>query len=181
MGTPSEFEREKLFSGILYTNERKRDLALSKLVGSFGKIDFISREFSFSSFSDYYGYEMDGEVMRTFVSFENPVDPSEIAKIKLATNEIEAVFSVDGKRCVNIDPGLINRGALLLPTTKPAGHRIALSCGIYIEMTLFWSRGRWNTFPWTYRDFASEGVQLEMKKIRDIYIKARRNSMRKEN
>ncbi len=180
MGLPAEFEPEKLFSGILYTDNEMREHAVSRLSELYGRIDYVSREFSFSEFSDYYSYEMTGEVKRVFVSFENHVDPSKISKIKLETNDIEADLSPDGKRQVNIDPGLITRGALLLPTTKPAGHRIALHDGIYIEMTLFWSRGKWNVFPWTYRDFASSEVQTEMKKIRDIYIKTRRKLLRGE-
>ena len=181
MGTAHEFEREKLFCGVLYTDENDYVRACERLRERFGAIDLESDPLSFSAFSDYYGYEMTGEVYRRFVSFEVFAAPDTIADIKTWTNEVEADMSVDGKRRVNLDPGLIGHGRLLLPTTKPAGHRIALRDGIYIEMTLFYSRGGWHEFPWTYRDFKSEEVQGIMTQIRKKYIKTRRETMKNKN
>ena len=178
MGSPHVFEPEKLFCGILYTNAAGYSRACERLRESYGEMDYESPELSFSSFSDYYGYEMEGEVYRRFVSFERFVPPDTIAEIKLHTNDIEAEMSQGGCRTVNLDPGLIGHGRLLLPTTKPAGHRIALCDGIYIEMTLFYSRGEWHEFPWTYRDFKSAEVKTIMTRIRRSYIKARREMLR---
>ncbi len=178
MGTAHGFEPEKLFCGLLYTDRDAYERAKTRLTEEYGEIDGESPELSFSRWSDYYGYEMEGEVYRRFVSFSRFVLPDTIADIKIRTNEIEAEMSVDGKRTVNLDPGLIGHGRLLLPTTKPAGHRIALYNGIYIEMTLFYSRGEWHTFPWTYRDFASEEVMAVMTGFRKSYIKARRQMLR---
>ena len=178
MGLPHEFEKEKLFCGLLYTDEDDYIRAHERLREKFGDIDIESEPLSFSAFSDYYGYEMTGEVFRRFVSFSDFVAPDTIADIKLWTNDVEAEMSVDGKRRVNLDPGLIGHGRLLLPTTKPAGHRIALRDGIYIEMTLFFSRGGWHDFPWTYRDFKSKAVQDIMMRVRREYIKTRREGLR---
>lgn len=178
MGLPHEFEPEKLFCGVLYTDEDAYCRAKARLVSEYGDVDLESEAMSFSAFSDYYGYEMTGEVKRRFLSFAELVPPDKIADIKLKTNMFEAEMSVDGKRTVNLDPGLIGHGRLLLPTTKPAGHRIALRDGIYIEMTLFYSRGRWHGFPWTYRDFNSDEVQAVMTRIRRIYIQKRRTMLK---
>lgn len=179
MGTAHEFEREKLFCGALYTDEGDYERARSRLCERFGTIDIESEPMSFSAFSDYYSYEMTGEVKRRFFSFEEHIAPDTIADVKTWTNAIEAEMSEDGKRRVNLDPGLIGHGRLLLPTTKPAGHRIALRDGIYIEMTLFYSRGEWHDFPWTYRDFKSEQVKSIMTRIRRAYIEKRRDEMKK--
>lgn len=178
MGTPHAFEPEKLFCGLLYTDADAYVRAKERLISAFGPVDLESEEMSFSAFSDYYSYEMTGEVKRRFLSFEKLVPPDTIAEIKERTNAIEAEMSEGGGRTVNLDPGLIGHGRLLLPTTKPAGHRIALRDGIYIEMTLFYSRGGWHAFPWTYRDFASERVMAIMSKIRASYIKERRAMMK---
>ncbi len=178
MGKAHGFEPEKLFCGILYTDASAYERAKAELSELYGEADGESEELSFSGWSDYYSYEMDGEVYRRFISFKNFVPPDTIADIKIRTNTLEEQMSVGGKRTVNIDPGLIGHGRLLLPTTKPAGHRIALRDGIYIEMTLFYSRGEWHTFPWTYRDFASADVQAIMTKFRKSYIKARREMLR---
>lgn len=180
MGLPHEFEPEKMFCGLLYTDSDAYERAKARLVSEYGKIDFESEELSFSKFSDYYGYEMTGPVYRRFLSFARFVPPDTIADIKLRTNEIEAEMSARGKRTVNLDPGLIGHGRLLLSTTKPAGHRIALRDGIYIEMTLFYSRGQWHGFPWTYRDFNSDEVKAIMTEIRRGYIRDRREMLRRE-
>lgn len=178
MGSPREFEPEKLFCGLLYTDAESFSRACERLRDAYGDIDYESPELSFSAFSNYYGYEMAGEVYRRFVSFERFVPPDRIAEIKLHTNDIEDEMSDGGCRTVNLDPGLIGHGRLLLPTTKPAGHRIALHDGIYIEMTLFYSRGEWHDFPWTYRDFGSPEVKAIMTRIRSSYIKTRRGMLR---
>ena len=181
MGLPHSFETEKLFCGVLYTDESAYERAKSRLIESYGEIDLESDAMSFSAFSDYYGYEMEGEVYRRFVSFQRFAAPDTIADIKLHTNDIEADMANDGCRTVNLDPGLIGHGRLLLPTTKPAGHRIALRDGIYIEMTLFFSRGEWHEFPWTYRDFKSDSIKAIMTKIRQSYIKERREMMKERD
>lgn len=178
MGLPEAFEPEKLFCGVLYTDDATYERARARLAERFGEIDLESEPMSFSVFSDYYSYEMDGEVKRRFLSFRHLVRPDTIADIKLWTNDVEAEMSVEGKRTVNLDPGLIGHGRLLLLTTKPAGHRIALHDGIYIEMTLFYSRGEWHEFPWTYRDFRSDAVKAIMTRIRKNYITERREMLK---
>lgn len=175
MGLVSEFEREKLFSGILYNDTAMLDAAVERLSAHYGKIDYVSSEFVFSELSNYYADELSGTVYRRFVSFEKLILPDTIAKVKQQTNEIERELSVDGRRRVNLDPGLIGRGALLLPTTKYAPHRIAMHDGIYVELTLFYCGGDYDDFPWTYRDFKCREVKDTMLAIRKNYIKARRS------
>lgn len=174
MGKTSEFEREKLFCGILYNDTAMLDEAMTRLCGRYGKIDYTSPEFVFSELSSYYADELPGEVYRRFVSFGELISPDMIAQVKLQTNAIEEEMSYHGRRRVNLDPGLIGRGNLLLPTTKYAPHRIAMHDGIYVELTLFYSGGGYIDFPWTYRDFKSDDVKREMESIRKIYIKQRR-------
>lgn len=180
MGTVSEFEREKLFCGILYNDTAMLDEAVAHLTARYGKIDYVSPDFLFSELSQYYADELPGEVYRRFVSFEKLILPDTISKVKQETNEIERLLSVDGKRRVNIDPGLIGRGNLILPTTKYAPHRIAVHDGIYVELTLFYSGGGYVDFPWTYRDYKSDDVKAVMKSIRNIYIKQRRELLPNE-
>ncbi len=175
MGRVSEFEREKLFCGILYNDTAMLDSAVASLAAHYGTIDYVSPEFVFSELSSYYEDELPGTVYRRFVSFEKLILPDMIAKVKQQTNEIEQKLSCGGSRRVNLDPGLIGRGALLLPTTKYAPHRIAMHDGIYVELTLFYCGGDYDDFPWTYRDFKCREVKDTMLAIRKNYIKARRS------
>ena len=182
MGQVFEFEKEKLIVGVIYNDAEIYDRALAMLKEAFGEIDGESERFSFSKeFSDYYDEELGGEGKRVIFSFRDTVDPSRQAEIKKATNEMERILSDgDGKRLINLDPGFINHGRLMLATTKKAGFRIPLEDGIYTEMTLFWAKGEWHKLPWSYRDYQSEKVQKFLTETRKRYLDERREKLREE-
>ena len=177
MGEIKEFEKEKLIMGIIYHDEEIYEKVMKILEEKFGRTDDRCEEFSFSKeFSTYYDGELGGEGRRIILSFENTVDPALQSEIKQYTNSIEARFSdADGNRKINLDPGFMNHGRLMLPTTKPTGFRIPLSNGINTELTLFFARGSWHKFPWTYRDYQSERVQQFLLRVRKKYLQQRKD------
>lgn len=180
MGAVYEFEKEKLIIGVIYHEKAILDRAMQILTSEFGEIEAVSEEFSFSKeFSTYYDGEIGGEGLRRIYSFKTLVDPERQADIKIRTNEIEAQLSLEGKRQINLDPGFINHGRLMLATTKETGFRVPLKEGIYTELTLFWARGGWQKFPWTYRDYQSERVQKFITEVRASYLAERRKSIGK--
>lgn len=180
MGAVFDFEKEKLIVGVIYHEKEILDRVMDILTAEFGEIDAVSEEFSFSEeFSTYYDEEIGGEGFRRIYSFKELVDPARQADIKLRTNEIEAEFSIDGKRKINLDPGFINHGRLMLATTKETGFRVPLKDGIYTELTLFWARGGWQKFPWSYRDYQSERVQKFITEVRKSYLAERRKNITK--
>ena len=180
MGALTQIEPEKLIVGVIYHDKEIYERALEILTDKFGPVDAVSEEFSFSKeFSTYYDEEIGGEGRRLILSFRDTVDASLQAEIKTFTNSVEAEFSVNGNRKINLDPGFINHGRLMLATTKPAGFRIPLSDGIYTELTLFFARGGWHEFPWTYRDYRSERVQSFITEVRKNYLSARREMLKK--
>lgn len=175
MGAVYDFEEEKLIIGVIYHDPDVLEQAMAILTDEFGETDGMCEEFSFSEdFSTYYDNELGGEGLRRIYSFKNTVDPSRQAQIKQRTNEIELQFSRDGNRLINLDPGFINHGRLMLATTKNAGFRIPLSNGIYTELTLFYARGEWHKFPWSYRDYQSKRVQDFLTEVRHKYLLERR-------
>ena len=180
MGQIYEFEKEKLIVGVIYNDMQIYDKAIKKLTEEFGEIDGESDRFSFShEFSDYYDGELGGEGMRVILSFKEPVDASRQAEIKIFTNKIEEELSRDGNRLINLDPGFISHGRLMLATTKKTGFRIPLADGIYTELTLFWAKGGWHKLPWTYRDYQSETVQKFITRVRKVYLGQRKQAMEK--
>ena len=180
MGAVYDFEREKLIIGIIYHEPEVLETALSILTAEFGEVEAVSEEFSFSKeFSTYYDEEIGGEGLRRIYSFKELVDPSRQAEIKTRTNEIEAELSDGSNRKINLDPGFINHGRLLLATTKETGFRIPLKDGIYTELTLFWARGGWQKLPWTYRDYQSERVQKFITEVRRTYLAQRKEILGK--
>ena len=178
MGAIYEFEKEKLIVGVIYSDKEIFDKAMKMLTDAFGETDGMCEEFSFSEeFSNYYDDELGGEGLRRIYSFKKTVDASRQAEIKEMTNEFERILSVDGKRKINLDPGFINHGRLMLATTKKAGFRIPLGRGIYTELTLFWARGGWQKLPWTYRDYQSERVQKFITAVRKKYLAERKEKI----
>ena len=176
MGKAEGFEKEKLIMGIIFPTDELYEKILAILRERFGEIDFMTEEFSFSEeFSNYYDEEIGGEARRRILSFERLVDPSEQAMIKTYTNEVEAIFSVGGNRKINLDPGFLSHGRLMLATTKKTGFRIPLSDGIYTELTLYYARGAWQKLPWTYRDYQSERVQAFLTTVRKKYLEQRKS------
>ena len=178
MGQVYDFEKEKLIVGVIYNDEQIYDRAINMLKDAFGEIDGESERFSFSrEFSNYYDNEIGGEGQRVILSFADPVDPARQAEIKKATNEMEHILSDEnGNRLINLDPGFINHGRLMLATTKKAGFRIPLEDGIYTELTLVWAKGAWHKLPWSYRDYQSERVQKFITEVRRTYLAKRREN-----
>ena len=177
MGAALDFEKEKLIIGFIYSTDENYERALKIMTDKFGPVDFETEEFSFTNeFSDYYDDELGGEARRKILSFERLVDPTLQADIKTFTNSVEADFSIDGKRKINLDPGFLSHGRLLLATTKKTGFRIPLKDGIYTEMTLYYARGEWQKLPWTYRDYQSERVQKFITEVRHNYLLERRRT-----
>jgi hypothetical protein len=176
MGAIHEFEPEKLIIGVIYNDNEVFDAAMAMIFERFGESDGVCEVFSFSDkFSYYYDSELGGKGISRIYSFEKLVDPSLQAEIKEFTNDVEKMFSDHlGNRKINLDPGFINHGRLMLATTKETGFRIPLERGIYTELTLFWARGAWQKFPWSYRDYQSERVQSFLTKVRKKYLAQRK-------
>ncbi len=161
MGKNKEFGREILVMGLLSVLESQddADALRSILEQRFGPIRMQTPR-QFFQWTDYYNSEMGQPIWRSYIEFETLVDPSLLADIKLATNEIEERFAVDGRRRVNLDPGLLAPGRFVLATTKDRAHRLALKDGIYAELTLIYEKKAFHALPWTYPDWASEPVRL---------------------
>lgn len=60
---------------------------------------------------------------------------------------------------MNLDPGLLSLTSLVLATAKGRAHRIALSDGIWADLTLIWSKGAFVPLEWTYADYRDEEVR----------------------
>ncbi len=158
-----------LFSGILYRTGMDEDDISARLEKDFGKILLKSTLFRFTE-TDYYSREMGPELARRWVAFNHLIDMDEIAGMKLLSNSIELQYSSqEGKRSLNIDPGYLNEGKVVLATTKNNQHRIYIKDGIYAEVTLRYRGGRYNPWEWTFRDYRGEEAALFFFELRKIY------------
>ena len=115
-------------------------------------MDFLSMSGAFNC-TAYYNDEMGREIRRQTAAFVNLVAPESLPDIKLRTNEIETNLLRDGKRQVNIDPGLLSAERFVLATGKNFTHRVYLRDGIYADLTLVYQKGAFRPLPWTYPDY----------------------------
>jgi hypothetical protein len=148
------------------------DAAENNLEKEFGPINLASEVFPFNT-TDHYAKEMGSDIKRKFVSFERLIEPDGLAAIKVATNRMEEAFGVaypSVSRPINLDPGYIGGGKLVLATTKDYAHRIYLGEGIYAEVTLRYMGGRFVPLPWTYPDYKTIECHAFLGRVRGRYL-----------
>jgi hypothetical protein len=125
----------------------------------------------------YYRQEMGDGVRKWMVAATTPQDPGDLAGWKLDCGERESQFARLGPgpepRPLNLDPGYISQGKLVLATVKDRDHRIYLRDGIFAEVTLRYLRSGWTDNRWTYRDYRRE----ETKRFADVCRKRLRQHL----
>ncbi len=169
MSHPSEPDPVKLIASLFSPEKEMLDRAAADMEVLFGPVDWRSPELYFDR-TRYYEREMGWPLHRCFVSFERLVPADRLAEIKLETNRVEERYLEDGRRRVNIDPGLISAERLVLATGKNYVHRIYLSKGIYADLTLLYKRKCFRSLPWTYPDYGSPETVAAFNGIRERYM-----------
>lgn len=167
MGQINAFEPVKILIGVIYHNETIYESAYQMLTIQFGAIDFVSSPLKFQH-THYYEQEMGSALLKRFLTLKNKIPPDTAYRLKTETNQIENTFSVNNKRQINIDPGMITLHNVILLSTKNFSHRIPLSTGIYAETTLIYNKNKKNYLglPWTYPDFLTPEYQTIFNEIR---------------
>jgi hypothetical protein len=107
--------------------------------------------------TNYYQATMGTDLKKTFFAFQALIDPGELPRWKAQTNDWEMVYQQQANRSerrpLNLDPGYLTEAKVVLASTKDRDHRIYLSDGIFAENTLYFTKGAWQTRPWTYPDY----------------------------
>jgi hypothetical protein len=109
------------------------------------------------------------------ISFKHLGSQSFLADAKKITNDLEAEFSIDGNRKVNLDVGFIHHTQFVLASTKHWGNRIYLRNGIYSEITLMYMFGKWQHHDYSYENFKDKEYKDVLEKIRSNYMIKRRH------
>ncbi len=165
---PAEPEPVKFFCGILYVQEDFLEAAKNRLIKNYGPIDFQSEAFPFDV-THYYVPEMGSPIFRVFVSFENWIHPKDLARIKIETNAIEENLAASGKRPINLDPGYMDVGKVVLASAKYNIQKIYLDFGIYADLTLYYEKGHFYSYPWSFPDFKTNRYERPFLLIRERF------------
>lgn len=168
MSQPQTTKPAKLIIGVFTNTTDIIAPAANLFIEAFGAIDMISPWFPFTD-TTYYEKEMGSGLFRRMMSFRSLIDPCLLSTIKHKTNDIEASFSTRGKRRINIDPGYLTHERFVLATGKNYTHRIYIGNGIFADLTLVYQKGRFQTLPWTYPDYAKENIRSFLMRVRNKY------------
>lgn len=170
MEIKKEYQKVKLFCGILYRDEDIISQVIEKLTKKIGEIDITAGPFPFT-FTDYYCKEMGDNLKKRFVSFSELVSPENLYRWKHITNNIEAEFYKDEKfpRGVNLDPGYLNLSHVVLFSAKDFYHRVYIGNSIFAEVTLYFQNNRYMFLPWTYPDHKTSEYIMFFTDLRNRY------------
>lgn len=151
--------RVMLVVGILAASVREVESVRPRLLEKFGPEELALGPFPFV-WTNYYREELGENPVRAFLAFETLLDRETVPDIKLWTNALEEEIAEErgtpGKRPVNLDPGYMTLGQFFLATTKDQRQRVYVRNGIFVEPTLYFEKGHFHHFDWTYRDYQSE-------------------------
>ena len=166
-----------LFMAVFSSDSSAFDWVRKRAENQWGTLKLESEPFPFETFTDYYAASMGPVLPKRLWAFENLIPPDMLPNIKCLTNDWEAEFkslsASSAERPLNIDPGYIDLGKLILASTKDHAHRIYLSEGIFAETTLMYTQKQWKPLPWTYPDYQSAGYQKFLTQCRE-YLKSKR-------
>jgi hypothetical protein len=146
------------------------DWGLERVMDSFGPVAQRSEVFEFRQ-TRYYENSMGPGLRKVFWTFQRLVDPGCLPELKLRANAWERQYAALARhpepRPLNLDPGYLCLGKLILASTKDFAHRIYLDKGIYAETTLFYRHGRWEHHQWTFPDYRRADFQQFFSQARD--------------
>jgi len=163
-------EPVKLVVAVLCSNPDALAKSCEGLRSRRGDIDHQGAARPFN-LTDYYEKEMGTELGRSILSFDRLASPDELVDFKHECVELEhSLAESSGQRAVNLDPGYLDHGKLVLASLKAAGQKIYLARGVYADLVGRYGRGRYRPFEWTFPDFSAGLYDEELAAIRERYL-----------
>jgi len=160
---------------ILAGSEEGRNRVLKVVTQTMGEPVLTSREFPFD-LSGYYREEMGEILTRVWFAFANLRDPAWLVQWKLSCYRLELDFSLEGgSRSVNLDPGYLDFGKLVLASFKEAPDKIYMGKGVWAHTCLRYGHGSFTAPDHSFPDFADGRFDGFMKGARNLYRKLLRN------
>lgn len=174
MGIAKEPSPIKMFVAVTYNCQADINRIQAIVDSKFGPREKTLGPIPFN-WTEYYSDEMGADLLKTYIVYSTLENRDLLPDLKNFTNDLESQFAVNGKRCVNIDPGYLAKDKLVLATTKDFYHRLYLGKGIYGEVTLHYRKGQYRYFSWTYPDFKEPDLQKFLELPRASLVKCLRD------
>jgi hypothetical protein len=141
------------FLSILYLEK----IDIAPIVDEFKAISgqLVHFTHSFFPMKDFYSREM-GEkdsLRRLIILGQNKMAKDRLVELKIWATKKEFLFSINNKRTINIDVGILSLENVILATGKNFVHRIYLKDGVYADLNLIFKENTFSSLPWTYPDY----------------------------
>lgn len=156
----------KPICGITFAHSVGLEDILEALVGVMGREEERSEVFEFDH-TTYYAEEMGEGLRKVFVGFRGVIEPGRLPEMKRRTIDLEARWSEDGNRRVNLDPGYVTQAKVVMASAKDFAHRVFIGDGIYGDVQLQYKDNEFRIQPWTFPDYRSETVLSFFHAVRD--------------
>ena len=98
MGVARSPRPVNLICGLISNDPDLMKRAIKLLCEYFGAADEVTELYPFDD-TDYYALEMGEDLQRQFVSFEQAVDPVQLAAVKVLTNQMERRLAEEDDDC----------------------------------------------------------------------------------
>lgn len=145
----------------------------SLLDETYNNFRLFSSSFSFHE-TDYYEDEMGKDLFRWWGYRHHLANPSQLMEWKKECSNIEdKLRNKKGNRSVNIDPGYLNYGLVVLGSHKYFHQKIYLGKGVYADPVLQFLNGIFRPFPWSFPDFQDDRYYEIMRELRHRYSNLR--------
>jgi len=179
MGQPTIHSPALLLLAAFSRHDEALQWAKQRAEAEWGPIELEGPVFEFAE-TEYYTSTMGPGLKKVFFAFARPFDPADLVDVKLLTNNWENEYAALGRhpepRPLNLDPGYITLGKLILASPKDFAHRIYLNRGIYAEVTLYYKHHRWQHHDCTFADYRREDYQRFFSLCRETLHRRTRKS-----
>jgi uncharacterized protein DUF4416 len=168
MAGPPPIDPVKTIAAVLFREDEALAEALARLRERFGEIDFEGPDHDFAA-TDYYEAELGKGLKRRIFSFHALAASEDLIELKLAAGAIEEATRGPAGRRVNIDIGYLDVHKLVLASRKPGAQKVHLGQGIWADLVLRYSKGRFHPFEWSFLDFKDGTYHRDLLRIREKY------------
>lgn len=181
MGEIAKHKPVLLIAAVTSRHDSALRWAVEQTTSHWGNLVLESPIYDFTE-TDFYTQSMGTELKKQFLAFDELLDPVDLARCKLQSNQWELDYQTQSnhteERPINIDPGYISEAKLVLATTKDRDHRIYLQQGIFAEVTLHFRGKQWTSSRWTYPDYQRTDFQAFFTDCRTLLRDRIRNASR---
>lgn len=137
--------------GVLAADEAQGRAAAAELGAQLGGVDLLGPVVPFDQ-TRYYEPEMGADLQRWYCSFNELVPATALPRLKAAAWAVEQRLLRDGRRGVNLDPGLLDLHKVVLASFKPGPQKLYLGVGVWADIVLCYDSGSYLPLRWTFPD-----------------------------